>query len=105
MNQRILAVALILTLSQPGSCGDIRGKVNRWTKTSSELPTRHGVVWLTDAPASAPPSTTLAMSQIKGRFVPTFLVVVVGQTVEMPNEDEIAHNVYSNSLAKQFNLG
>jgi hypothetical protein len=37
--------------------------------------------------------------------VPSFLIVVAGQTVAMPNEDEVAHNVYSMSPAKQFDLG
>jgi len=45
------------------------------------------------------------MSQIKGRFVPSFLVVTAGQIVDMPNEDDIAHNVYSDSPAKTFDLG
>jgi len=45
------------------------------------------------------------MAQRAGQFVPVFLVVVAGQTVSMPNEDDVAHNVYSLSAAKQFNLG
>jgi hypothetical protein len=45
------------------------------------------------------------MARHGGQFVPSFLVVVAGQTVSMPNEDEVAHNVYSLSTTKQFNLG
>ena len=45
------------------------------------------------------------MAQHGGQFVPPFLIVVAGQTVNMPNEDDVAHNVYSVSPAKQFDLG
>ena len=45
------------------------------------------------------------MAQSGGRFVPSFLIVVAGQTVSMPNEDQVAHNVYSLSPVKRFNLG
>ncbi len=45
------------------------------------------------------------MAQHDGQFMPAFLVVVVGQTVSMPNLDEVAHNVYSLSDTKPFDLG
>jgi hypothetical protein len=33
------------------------------------------------------------------------LTVVAGQTVTFPNEDDVAHNVFSLSAAKKFKLG
>jgi hypothetical protein len=45
------------------------------------------------------------LAQHKGEFEPRFMVVVAGQTVEMPNQDLVAHNVYSTSTAKSFDLG
>jgi hypothetical protein len=39
------------------------------------------------------------------RFFPSLLVVVSGQTVQMPNDDNVAHNVFSFSPSKKFNLG
>ena len=45
------------------------------------------------------------MDQKKLRFVPHVLPVLVGTTVEFPNSDPVAHNVFSISEAKRFNLG
>jgi hypothetical protein len=38
-------------------------------------------------------------------FSPHVLPVVAGTTVEWPNQDDIYHNVFSISEAKQFDLG
>jgi plastocyanin len=54
---------------------------------------------------TAAPKNRPVVVQHRGEFNPTFLVVVAGQTVEMPNQDEVAHNVYSTSPAKTFDLG
>ena len=39
------------------------------------------------------------------QFSPRVLTVVAGQTVTFPNEDDVAHNVFSMSSAKKFKLG
>jgi len=49
--------------------------------------------------------TTKRVSQKGAIFSPHVLPVVVGTTVEWPNNDEIFHNVFSISDAKQFDLG
>ena len=49
--------------------------------------------------------TTRKISQKGAVFSPHVLPVVVGTTVEWPNYDEIFHNVFSISEAKQFDLG
>ena len=49
--------------------------------------------------------TTKRVSQKGAMFSPHVLPVVVGTTVEWPNNDEIFHNVFSISDAKQFDLG
>jgi hypothetical protein len=65
------------------------------------------VAWLESVPPGSwsPPRETPALSQRGARFVPEFLVVVAGQTVQMPNDDRITHNVFSVSPAKRFDLG
>ncbi len=45
------------------------------------------------------------MDQKDLRFVPHVLAIQVGTTVEFPNSDPVAHNVFSISEAKRFNLG
>jgi len=49
--------------------------------------------------------TTTKVAQQEARFTPHVLPVMVGTTVEWPNKDDIYHNVFSYSDAKQFDLG
>lgn len=49
--------------------------------------------------------TTKRIAQQGAVFTPHILPVMVGTTVEWPNEDSIYHNVFSMSDAKQFDLG
>ncbi len=45
------------------------------------------------------------VTQKDATFKPHVLPVLVGTTVEWPNQDEILHNVFSYSETKQFDLG
>ena len=51
------------------------------------------------------PSGTLKISQKNARFHPSFMAITVGQTVQMPNDDSIVHNVFSYSKPNEFDLG
>jgi plastocyanin len=53
------------------------------------------------SPASAPRAV---MDQVDRQFVPFVLVVRVGTEVAFPNSDTVAHQVYSFSSAKRFQL-
>ena len=56
------------------------------------------------APTNLVQVTTTKVSQQKATFTPHVLPVMVGTTVEWPNKDDIYHNVFSYSEAKQFDL-
>jgi plastocyanin len=45
------------------------------------------------------------MDQRNLSFIPHVLVVPVGTSVQFPNNDQVAHNVFSLSRTKTFNLG
>ncbi len=47
---------------------------------------------------------TKRIKQEKANFSPSVMPIVVGTTVEWPNNDEIYHNVFSMSEAKSFDL-
>src|SRR5579872_3730905 len=49
--------------------------------------------------------TTKKVAQQKAMFKPHVLPVMVGTTVEWPNNDDIYHNVFSYSEGNQFDLG
>ena len=48
---------------------------------------------------------TTKVAQHEARFTPHVLPVMVGTTVEWPNNDDVFHNVFSYSDAKSFDLG
>jgi plastocyanin len=49
--------------------------------------------------------TTTRIAQHRAEFFPHVLPIMAGTQVEWPNNDEIYHNVFSDSDAKQFDLG
>jgi plastocyanin len=51
------------------------------------------------------PRRVPTVRQQQARFAPDFLVVTAGQTVSMPNDDAIYHNVFSYSKPNAFDLG
>jgi plastocyanin len=110
MNHRshIISLIFLLCLAPPALCGEIEGRVDGWPQATLTA-AHHGVVWLVGPPGpvdvKSRSGTKPTMSQIKGQFSPSFLVVVAGETVAMPNKDDVAHNVYSNSSSRKFNLG
>jgi plastocyanin len=59
---------------------------------------------LRSANAAAAPAPRAIMDQVDRQFVPHVLVVRVGTEVAFPNSDTVAHQVYSFSPAKRFQL-
>lgn len=55
--------------------------------------------------AFPPPATHPQMVQKDETFVPHVLPVLVGSTVEFPNEDDFYHNVFSVVAGDRFDLG
>lgn len=66
------------------------------------------IVYIDQPPAekAEPPSKPIEIvTQKDATFSPHVLPILVGTTVRWPNQDEIAHNAFSISDAKQFDLG
>lgn len=53
----------------------------------------------------SPPTHPLRMAQHGQQFIPHVLPVLVGTTVEFPNEDNFYHNVFSVAGGERFDLG
>ena len=51
------------------------------------------------------PKVVPTLTQKNARFSPSLLVIAAGQSVRMPNQDKILHNVFSFSRSKTFDLG
>jgi len=108
----LLAAAAPLDASADGS-GGVAGRV---TVEGDGLAPRDAgaiVVFLAPPPGSsasvgAPAESAMAPAVVRqngARFDPPFLAVARGQTVEMPNDDVIFHNVFSYSEPNAFDLG
>jgi len=134
LHRAATALCLILFSGAAGHSGTITGIVRAEGKPAAEEGAASGkydsrkfkfvervnyaemrdfVVYI-DQPESkaTPPATpaqvvtpTKKITQKGAVFSPRVLPVVVGTTVEWPNNDEIFHNVFSISDARQFDLG
>jgi plastocyanin len=103
---RALAIIVALSLypfAAAGSGGrfDVYGSIR-----NGDRPISHAVVWLAVAGHPVPvPSRRVVLDQRNLSFVPSILVVQVGTTVALPNNDRVLHNVFSFRDGRQFDLG
>jgi plastocyanin len=109
MRAPLVALALLAVWAPlPAAAGVVAGRVSLAVGDARLADLGPTVVYLDagDAPAA---STAIpgkvSVRQHNARFEPEFLVVVEGQTVEMPNDDTIFHNVFSFSRPNDFDLG
>ncbi len=89
--------------------GVVEGTVRVFTRAENgqivSKPDASGIVlYLTGFSQPAPPETP-RISQKNKTFIPDVLPIVVGQSVEFTNEDNLIHNVFSTSKARPFDLG
>jgi plastocyanin len=110
---RAVCTAMLTLLPAVVSAGDLKGMVmeehdaalRRPAAATATPANKDVVIWVTGIRTPAVRGTSPVLAQRNMTFSPSLLVVVAGQTVEMPNEDDVAHNVISSSAAKRFNLG
>jgi plastocyanin len=89
--------------SAPALAGGIKGAVKvKGLRTPENI-----LVYLTKAPPATADLSKVkfVMDQRNLEFVPHVLPVLVGATVDFPNNDKVDHNVFSMSRTKKFNLG
>lgn len=103
-------VAMGSMFSVPANAGGVSGKIRLVNSSAGGNGATLGdkeavVIWLEGQEEPKPPETPVRISQRNLQFSPDFLVAVKGQKVEMPNDDDVAHNVYSFTGMNQFNLG
>jgi plastocyanin len=85
--------------------GAIEGTVDV-LKGGGKRSNRSGVyVYLEGARAEASEAETVTIQQKNMKFRPDVLMVPVGTTVEFPNGDKFAHNVFSDTRGARFDLG
>lgn len=106
--QQLLA-CLALACALPAAAQETSGVSGRVTLGMQDVQLSdlgQTVVFLdSSAPQQAPRNTKLALHQRNATFQPDFMAIAVGETVEMPNDDQIFHNVFSFSKPNDFDLG
>jgi len=96
----VVGIAVLAT-APVVSAGTISGTV----PVSGAADADRTVVYVESVPGSSFPAGHAKMSQKGARFAPALLPVVAGSTVDMTNDDWVAHSVFSKSEAKPFDLG
>lgn len=105
------ALALLLCALAPLAsvrAGEVRGRVALGVEGVALDGAGPIVVYLEglDGPIGATPrKRALEIHQKDARFEPAFLAIAAGETVVMPNDDVIFHNVFSYSTPNDFDLG
>lgn len=104
-----LAVFFLLGGTGAASAADVAGRVTIVDREGHPKPDSSGVVVFLDdldIPPAVPSQLPVqSLRQVNKRFVPGVLPIVVGTTVEFPNDDIVHHNVFSLSRTKPFDLG
>jgi plastocyanin len=104
-----LALALALALvAAAASAGELRGHVKLGVQGVDLGDAGPVVVYLEGSDSQLHfelPRRSLAIHQKDANFAPPFLVIAAGETVTMPNDDVIFHNVFSYSTPNDFDLG
>ncbi|PYJ69541.1 MAG: hypothetical protein DME76_08630 [Verrucomicrobia bacterium] len=95
-----------------GASGDTSTGIIKGTITIAGKPTQDVVVSVegvakeqAKALLTSKKTNKAVMDQRNMKFMPHVLSVVLGTTVEFPNNDTMFHNVYSKGGAKDFDLG
>jgi plastocyanin len=108
----IVLAMLFLGAEAYGADAAAKGGIVKGTITVAGKPTMDAVVSVEGVPQEGAKARLAALKSKKAvvdqrdmKFVPFVLPVVVGTTVEFPNNDKSWHNVYSKSDAKSFDLG
>jgi plastocyanin len=105
-----MLVAFGMLSIAPAHAGTISGKIKLANVSGPVANQAAGgkenvVIWLEGVHDTKPPEGPIKIFQRNLQFAPEFAIVVTGQKVEMPNDDDVVHNVYSFTGTSQFNLG
>lgn len=105
--KRLLVVAGVCALAVSDlSAAVVTGKVMFLTRRGQRPVVNETLVWL-EPHGRAPkrPGSTFTMTTRRKAFLPHVLAVPAGSTIRFPNEDPIAHNLFSLTPGQTFDLG
>ena len=104
--KRILLITGALALATNLGAATINGKVMFQTKRGQQPVVNETLVWLDPAGKTwKKPAATFSMTTRSKEFLPHVIAVPAGSTISFPNEDPIAHNLFSLTPGNTFDLG
>jgi plastocyanin len=93
------------TAAQDGAAGKYDSRKYKFAERINYAELRDFVVYIDGVTAPKPAQPQIKTITQKGvTFIPRVMPVMAGTIIEWPNQDEIFHNVFSISEAKQFDL-
>jgi plastocyanin len=106
MKRFLLIAAAASMLSTGLSAATVNGKVMFMTRRGQNPVTNETLVWLEPAGKTwKKPAAAFTMTTRSKTFLPHVIAVPAGSTVAFPNEDPIAHNLFSLTPGNAFDLG
>ena len=91
--------------AQDAAAGKYDSRKFKFAERINYAELRDFVVYIDHSPPAKPSTPVIrTISQKGATFIPHVSPIVVGTTIEWPNQDDIFHNVFSISEAKQFDL-
>ena len=106
MKRFLLIAALALAVSPGLGAATVNGKVMFMTRRGQNPAVSETLVWLEPAAKTyKKPAATFTMTTRSKTFLPHVMAVPAGSTISFPNEDPIAHNLFSLAPGNTFDLG
>ena len=104
--KRFLLFAGTLALAANLGAATVNGKVMFQTKRGQQPVVNETLVWLDPAGKTwKKPAGAFTMTTRSKEFLPHVMAVPAGSTISFPNEDPIAHNLFSLTPGNTFDLG
>ena len=106
MKRILLMVSAVALVSAELGAATVNGKVMFMTRRGQQPVVNETLVWL-EPQGKAPkkPAAAFSMTTRSKEFLPHVLAVPAGSTIAFPNEDPIAHNLFSLTPGNTFDLG
>jgi hypothetical protein len=104
----LLAWPVLSAAGEGAANGSVRGQVRLAVEGTRIADVGPVVTYLEPMDGAPPPPTPPGVPKVNqkdARFSPQFLAIAAGQSVAMPNDDSIFHNVFSYSAPNEFDLG
>jgi plastocyanin len=106
MQRFLLLAAAACVATTAVSAATVNGKVMFMTRRGQSPVVNETLVWLEPAGKTwKKPAAAVSMTTRSKTFLPHVLAVPVGSTISFPNEDPIAHNLFSLTPGNTFDLG